>query len=494
MDLLFLSSLHNEGTSMQVDFIAMGKELGVRADIIRLRLNIPTRLQRLIRNTRTFQEISALSGDFAEDSSRNSCGPKFESEEKAEYEARRKEFFPAYLDHFQTIDDFKGFGRMDSRSQHSPSFELESEELEAATKKLESLMLEKAEAAQDNLDALLEIRTIKLSFASKGLRTLQWFDLNQKILQAFIAELKNASDVNERIKIIAKMPESRYNLFERYVPQNNYPWAFVWEEVSTLDEAMLLEGLPEDQGSFILNEPLQNRMLLLLEEVVRKMPGFAERLAYAENFARRERYNADKLYSRALELSAEEIKEKGQLTAIIDIWQGRRAKNGSSSFHGNWDELPQIILDKWDAFYLTEAETTEDMKQLVDLARSSSGASKTYRTAQDRIESHFDRILSQAQSVEEVERIEAEAKALYQGLHIHSYTRRQELERQKQSQEIQKLWDLIEQGKAGEEERRILIGLYHEFKKKDPEKTRIILKRLAKYFPAEVMDEVEVEA
>ncbi len=488
---------------MHVDFGIMGRELGIRPDGIRIALGIPTKLQRLVRSAIVFEDIAALNNEFVEGDRYRNCGPKFEQAEKEEYLARRTELFPAYLARFETIESFKEFGM-------SPGgFRITSnEEASEASEKFCGLFKSEIEKAkklsEGKLERLMEIRASISLFVQQiedgrehgGIsvyRALQ--NAMDSIRDAFRDELRVANDkgVTQMILVFKKLGNglSRSDLGDRHSVNHELPWSILWRSAATMEEIFLIEK--EVPNSFLDEKEIENCLANLSENAIEGEKSFEAAFAKAKLLSGRDGYRASRAYSRALTVAAGKIRFKSQLRQFIAVWETRK-EGRSISGDEKYPTLPDSVLKKWNYFFLKRAESEQNLSKLAQLMDESPWSSKTKQVASKRLQDHFARELAQAQTEKEAERVSKDAKALSIYILVPAYQRKMDIRGEHNAERIRSLWETIERGDTVDDEKKVLIGLFHEFKASDPEKARNVLIRLARHFPAETVDEIPTEA
>lgn len=483
---------------MFVDFASMARELGTRPDALRIAFGIPTRLQRLIRAATTFEEVAALAGEFRQDDYHRSCGPKFEEVEKEEYLARRAELFPAYLARFTTIESFQSFGI----NAVGDAFTYECEEAEGSKKLCELFGVKIDEGTEarngDELERLVEIHAEASKFVRGerserprvSAREILGF-LTMRIRGVLEMELEAAKVERDTARAVAAFEKlkgiSAYDLRRDREKENRYPWHWLWTETTSLENILFIE---KEIPGFVDRSAVEGRIAEAIGAAIEKTADFSEALAFAKRFAGRDDDQPSEVYSFALVSVAEKAKTVPQLRQLIQVWRGRHLR-GKTSFPQ--PELPRVFLNKWDAFFLVKARAEPNLRKLAKLAERSPWGSEARRTAERRLEAHFEALMAAAPSEEEIDRIEGEAKALSRGINLLSYSFKRDLESRRHAEKVQALWEKLERGEEVENEKQVLVGLYHEFKEEDPERAHKVLLRLAQHFPAEVVDEVPTE-
>jgi hypothetical protein len=468
------------------DFGEMAAALGTREDRLRITLGIPTRLQKLVRKARTFEEVVGLESRFSEKRSgyRDSCGPVFEPEEKAEYEARRQALFAEYLARFNTVEEFRGF----RLPEEDRALFLTREEYDLGSEKLKPLLLSELDAAGTNLEAVLRIRELEEFFSkSNGLRSSELSDvLSMRLRKAFTEALRTASSTAARIALIKAAPFSRDQLFlgsrQDYL-EKTQPWRFVWEEAKTLQEGLELEQAK--LGSYIDNTQLEKRLKELLEAEMEALSDFDSRLALARTLSKRDWHRADSLYSTALELAADKAEHQDEVGNLISIWEDRRKHSERPS--GTWPDLPDAIIAKYDGLYLEKVKEEEDLFVLANYANYSPYATESFRTASKKLEAHFQGRVTSATTLEELRAIEAEANGLSDRIRLVTYERANELTAEAEARTAEGLVAKARSA-SGEVSKEDLISVYRRYAKaKDEAKAREVLLLLAPHFPLEHM-------
>ncbi|MBX4199892.1 hypothetical protein KW790_00305 [Candidatus Parcubacteria bacterium] len=474
---------------MHADFSSMARELGIRPDALRISLGLSTRLQRLVRSAKTFEEITALSGEFTEDSYSNSCGSKFEQIELEEYKERRKELFLAYLDRFQVIEDFQTFGT-------TAGFQIiNEEEAESASEKISSLFLERREAiindgSPEKLDRLLTLFKETDKFVGDNIPVSVYSsreELAQDIRHAFQSEFSCLNTLEERLALFQKMKGQQVSLSSRHDQSTRFAWKFMWVETESIEELLQIES--EIPSEYLDTDLISQKLSILVSERVRKIENFDEALSFTRNFADRDGYEPCVIYSAALNSLAQRSLTPEQILLLYDIWQTRRSHHNSRS--DVWRELvpSKKLFDAWDKHFLHMAQETSLPKELAWLLNKSPWNSKTCQTALDRLKSYFGSRIVNASTPEEVGKIEEEAEVLSSRIYLNVHTRKDELRRESNRRNLLELWATIESGQFHGNEKSALVSLFHEFREDLVLSKRILLK-LATYFPAENIDEI----
>ena len=474
---------------MHVALDSMATALGIRPNSLRIKLGIVTRLQGQVRAAKTFLDMVALEPEFRE-KMHSSCGPKFEPEELHEYKARRGEFFSDYLGQFNTIEQFKSFGKIAAGPSLSFFY---NDEWSTASSKLYSLIKEMLESAND-LTALIEVHQVVEYFHKYFKIYDQGFaqDLKYKMIRYFIEALRSTKSLKDRLKIIKTMPISYYDLFgfdHHRQEKSSAQWKFVWEEIESLEDAFLVEQTKT--GDFISSDGLKVRMTTLLDKRMGRMRGFRQRLAFANSLAKRDNNGPDYLHSRSLELVAEKASTLMQVREIIKIWRSRPKNSSGSGPHISWPELPQIMLDKWDDLKLYIAEESVDANTLAELLESSPFGTKTRQVALDKLNNHFKLMMDTAQTEEELDQVEKDAKSLSGCISTSKYERRDAIRAKENQRRAEAVLSKTTRGEHPDP-KKALIGLYHHYKESEPEQANRILRMLVSYFPAEAVEEVPV--
>ncbi|MDB5266199.1 MAG: hypothetical protein JWN89_14 [Parcubacteria group bacterium] len=482
---------------MQVDFDSMGRALGIHADAIRIRLGNSTQLQRLIRSAHTFLDIAALSSQFVEER-HSGCGPKLEPEEKAEYVEKRAKLFEQYLAQFDTVEKFEFFGN-EQRGNHLRI--LNTEEVETLSQKLcELLRNQISTIAKSETEVLSKLVALRVEIYCRYINDSEhdgasaygvYNELSGAIRTAFFDEFRAASTFAERILVFKRLGDSiRADELQDRGRESSSHSALraLWCEAS-IEEILQIEN--EVPPRFVNSEEIEVRLASLVKVASGKIVTFDDRLTFAQTFASRDGYQASNVYTQAL-VSATEIAESARDLDVIRSWWTRRGELHQRS-NDRYPGLPHAWIAKWDGFYLEGVEKA-GLKTLASLYQNSPSSTQTHQAAERRLKEHFNALLEQAQTEEDVDRVEKTAEALVKSLYIGYHTRRQEIRKALRISRAQELWNIVENQLPIEgDEKKVLIGLFHEFKEVEPAKARAILLRLALHFPAELVDEVQIE-
>lgn len=477
---------------MHVEFGNMARELGIRPDAIRIMLGIPTRLQKLIRSAASWEEIVSLSSEFREDRSFNSCGPTYESEELKEYEARRDAFFAVYLDKFETIENFDKFGQ-DPTGRHIAN----GEETRLGADKLCRLFRRKIDEAsslpEGALDSLVEIFYSRSEFYDRhhdtssisAVRAREY--LLQNLRRAFLSEVAAAQTqgVKETILVFDKLGK-RIGKEDLGARGPDYPWRTIWLNADGLENLLLIE---EGVSPTLLDEDaVDRRAASFMPEFMEKIKSFSEALVFAQGFASWDGYHASDAYSEALIGAAKKVENEDDALAVLKAWEDR-SRGRTYNPDNPWPGLPKVILEKWDEIFLEKIEVTDDLTRLAQLLETSPFGSRSYKAAKKRLDNHFETLMAQARTEEDADKVYMDAMTLSRWISVDE-GRKKTIVAERHAEKVRTLWETLERG--DELEKTALIGLFHEFKEKEPEKARKVLVALAKHFPAESVEEIVV--
>jgi hypothetical protein len=429
-----------------------------------------------------------------------SCGPKFEPEEKEEYLAKRQEFFPTYLARFTTVDSFKEFGRdpqnhyrgifttQDENATGSEAFveiykAKASEALSASEQKLEKLVTLYKEAGSflrnDSEVALVISLDVVLKLLSNGVR------------ECFLEELAAAQATEKSIPEVLEIFQKLGRNHMREFGLNSSVWEWLLTRTTSVDDLLIIEQKLEP--SFTIGSMLEPRLGNLVETAIQELDSFAAAVEYARIFANRDRaYAANQVYTKALAALASRASAEEELVLVLGLYS--RRKDQFDTFTRNSIRPSHTLYQKWDNLHLNEARMEEDIARLGGLLNNAPESSETRRVASKRLNKHFATLLAEATTESEVDEVNKSAEALSRHIRVATHERKEELKQSAHAKHVGELWTTFESGHPFEDERTVLKGLFHEFDKKDPERARRVLLRLMKYFPAEDVEEVAVEA
>lgn len=153
-------------------------------------------------------------------------------------------------------------------------------------------------------------------------------------------------------------------------------------------------------------------------------------------------------------------------------WEARKKVCRFEDF-GNLPKLPEAFVSRWDELYLGDAQGGQDPWRLKQLKNKSPAGSETWSVARDRIWALLEPRIATVQTLEELKQF-----ALY-SWEVGSAVQNKEAELRR-ARTVEAV--------ARSDEKRVLIGAFHELKEGDPEIARQALIKLARHFPAEEVD------
>jgi hypothetical protein len=457
---------------MQVNIEVMARENGLRPNELRIELGIPTAFQRDVRKAETFMELVSL--PFPKDEDRfNSCGPKFEEEDREEYLEKRKLFFAIYIETFPDVLTLvKEIGKKDNVY----FVQLLEDEVGEVLSRVKAFLSPQVEAA-NSLDEFMRLKglmdEIQKSWGVRGDRC--WLNLHdleygleRSALYQALKELEKAKGVSKTINLLGA-----WRLFlkdpRRDPDRQNPQWQFALDRIETIRQLIALWQTGLDSFSQLGNTAFEAKAKQIVGMEVARAMQHAGLLSRHEQDGRENKY-----YSHALvtALLHREVSED-ELEVWRTTWVDRKLKSDRN------EGLPKEYFAAWDLIHLSTAKKLTDEKEIRNFLKKASYQTETHGLLRGKLRKIGEKLIAQTESEDDIRKIGEKYDISYFDIISERKRKRDKLKAQK----------IIAESNDKDE----LRGAYQQFKDREPDKARIALLKLVQFYPAEVVDEIPIE-